>query len=70
MMAGGIWRYTYVGFHDREDPNGKHWRGIYNVKDLAIRLIESEKALTGADDPLVCWGFDPIFFNEKTIEST
>ncbi len=67
MMAGGIWRYTYVGFHDREDPNGKHWRGIYNVKDLAIRLIESEKALTGADDPLVCWGFDPIFFNEKRL---
>ena len=66
-MAGGIWRYSYVGYQDRVDPNGKHWPGVKSLEEVQARLKEAEAKL-GPDEPLVAWGFDPIFLMDRRLD--
>ncbi len=60
MMAGAIWDYTYTGYHDRLDPNGQLWQGLGTLNAVVDRLQEVEATLPH-DQPLIGWGFDPIF---------
>ena len=60
-MAGGMWQFTYVGFFDRRDPNGKVWPGCKSTADVLERLREAEAALTDPADQLIAWGLDPIY---------
>ncbi|MEJ6388018.1 amidohydrolase [Gymnodinialimonas ulvae] len=60
MMAGAIWDYAYMGYHDRIDPQGKLWEGLDRLDAVVARLQEVEATLP-ADQPLIGWGFDPIF---------
>ena len=64
LPAGGIWRYTYTGYHDRIDPDGTHWDGIDTIEGVIARMKEQEAKL-GPDEPLIAWGFDPIFLGER-----
>ena len=60
LAAGGIWDYTYVGFHDRDDPQGRAWPGTTTLDEVIVRLQSVEREMAqGA--PLIAWGFDPIF---------
>jgi predicted amidohydrolase YtcJ len=60
MMAGAIWDYAYMGYHDRIDPRGALWKGLDTLDAVVARLQEIEATLPeGA--PLIGWGFDPIF---------
>jgi predicted amidohydrolase YtcJ len=67
LMAGGIWRYTYVGYQDRVDPDGKLWPGVKTLEEVLTRLKEAEMEL-GPDDALVAWGFDPIFLMDRRLD--
>lgn len=60
MMAGGIWRYAYAGFHDRIDPEGKLWKGLTTIEEV-IAALKAHAASLPADQPVLAWGFDPIF---------
>ncbi len=60
MMAGAIWNYTYTGYHDRIDPDGKLWQGLATLDEVVARLTE-EAAKLPVGQPLVGWGLDPIF---------
>ncbi|WP_171173048.1 amidohydrolase [Ruegeria sp. HKCCD8929] len=60
MMAGAMWRYAYVGYHDRIDPEGVLHRGMTDIADVIERLRGHEAGLPEGQ-PLVAWGFDPIF---------
>ncbi|MEO9779796.1 MAG: amidohydrolase [Sedimentitalea sp.] len=62
-MEGALWSFTYVGWFDRMDPNGKVWGGLKTVDDAVARLKEAESALEDADQPLLGWGFDPIYMD-------
>ncbi len=64
LQEGGIWRYTYTGYHARMDPDGKHWDGIGSIEGVIARLKEAEAKL-GPDEPLIAWGFDPIFLGDR-----
>ncbi|NNF79042.1 MAG: amidohydrolase [Rhizobiales bacterium] len=64
LQEGGIWRYTYTGYHARIDPDGKHWDGIGTIEGVIARMREQEAKL-GADEPLIAWGFDPIFLGDR-----
>ncbi len=66
MMAGGIWRFTYAGYHDRIDPDGALWHGLRDIDAVISRLREAEAKLP-ADVPLVAWGFDPIFLDTERL---
>ncbi len=64
LMAGGMWRFLYIGFHDRVDPDGKSWPGVATIEAVLERMQQADAELP-AGEPLVAWGFDPIFLMER-----
>ncbi|MCY4300355.1 MAG: amidohydrolase [Aestuariivita sp.] len=66
MMAGAIWDFAYVGFHDRIDPQGRHHEGRTDL-EAVIRKLEDRVATLEAGQPLVAWGFDPIFLPSERL---
>ncbi len=68
VMAGGIWRYPYVGHYDRTDPAGRVWPGIGSTDALVARLRELESAMEDNGRPLVAWGFDPNFVAGERLD--
>jgi len=66
MMAGAIWDFAYVGFHDRIDPQGGYHRGMTDI-EAVLRKLEDRVATLGAGQPLVAWGFDPIFLPDERL---
>ena len=62
LMEGALWRFVYVGYHDRTDPDGRVWPGARSIEAVVQRLAEQEKLLTDSRQPLVGWGLDPIYF--------
>ncbi|MEM1315266.1 MAG: amidohydrolase [Pseudomonadota bacterium] len=67
MMAGPVWSKTYIGYHDRIDPDGGFWPGVTSV-DLAIARLREAAARLPEGEPLSAWGFDPIFFDAKRLD--
>ena len=66
MMAGAMWQYAYAGFHDRIDPQGKLWQGMQDI-DAVISGLKSFEASLPASEPMVGWGFDPIFLPTERL---
>ena len=62
LMAGGLWKFPFVGFHARTAPDGKIWSGCIDFDAVIERLCTIEAAMTDPAAPLLAWGFDPIFF--------
>lgn len=60
-MEGALWSFTYVGWFDRMDPDGKVWRGAKSVDDVVARLRQAQDAMEDPDAPLLGWGLDPIY---------
>lgn len=69
LMAGAIWQFTYVGYQDRIDPDGKFWPGVKTIEEVIDRLKAAEAELE-ADAPLIAWGFDPIFLMARRMDKT
>ena len=65
LMAGGLWRYTYCGYFDLRDPDGRNWPGGRTL-DAVIGQLSSASARQ-ADGPLLGWGFDPIYFGDQRV---
>ena len=42
-MEGTLWKYTYVGFFDRMDPNGHLWDGLKGIEELESVLHKKTK---------------------------
>jgi predicted amidohydrolase YtcJ len=61
-MAGAFWIHTYVGYFDRQDPEGSTWAGCRSIDEVVQRLREAEATLADPTQPLVAWGLDPIYF--------
>lgn len=66
-MEGTLWRYTYCGFFDRVDPDGKAWTGLKTIDAVLDRLKEAEATLADPDAPLPGWQLDPIYFNNERV---
>ncbi len=62
LMEGGLWRYTYVGFMDRLDPQGQRWPGVTRNEEVIARLRE-----VATHEPTIGWGFDPIFISQARL---
>ncbi|MFV0473254.1 MAG: amidohydrolase [Pikeienuella sp.] len=71
MMAGAMWRFPYVGYHDRIDAEGRLWPGLTNIEEVieGLKKAEAEMAASGAapEAPLFAWGFDPIFLDTERL---
>ena len=67
MMEGLNWNFVYTGYYDREDPNGKIWKGLKSIEEVIARLKEENIKREDMSEPLVAWGFDPIFFGDRKL---
>ena len=67
VMAGGIWRFTYLGHYARTDPEGRAWPGLRGYGALVERLREVA-AHTPPGEPVVGWGFDPNFLEGRRLD--
>ncbi|WP_170773201.1 amidohydrolase [Ruegeria lacuscaerulensis] len=66
MMAGAMWDYAYCGYHDRIDPQGQMHKGMTQIDQVIARLSEFEATLA-PEQPLIGWGFDPIFLTSERL---
>jgi len=66
MMAGAMWNFAYAGYHDRIDPNGVWHRGMTDIETV-ISHLKDQVAGLDAQQPLVAWGFDPIFLTGERL---
>jgi predicted amidohydrolase YtcJ len=67
LMEGAFWKYAYVGYHDRRGPDGRLWKGLTSFDAVVARLCQFERSLPDPSEPLLAWGFDPIFFGEQRM---
>jgi len=65
LMEGTFWRFVYVGWFDRGDPDGKRWSGLKSIDAVLERLREAHLALKDPDAPLSGWSLDPIYFADS-----
>ncbi|MEO1557488.1 MAG: amidohydrolase [Pseudomonadota bacterium] len=66
LMAGSIWEHSYVGYHDRTDPEGTFWPGVSSAEEMIERLkAVADHAPEGA--AIFGWGFDPIFLTSERL---
>ena len=56
LMAGGLWMFTFVGYHARTSPDGKVWEGCRDFDEVIARLIEVERGMTDPKAALLAWG--------------
>ncbi|MFK7753402.1 MAG: amidohydrolase [Sedimentitalea sp.] len=66
MLAGAMWRFAYAGYHDRIDPDGNLHKGMTDIDEVVGRLRSVEADLP-EDQPLIGWGFDPIFLPTQRL---
>lgn len=67
LMEGAFWKYAYVGYHDRRGPCGRMWKGLTSFDAVVARLSEAERSMQDPSEPLLAWGFDPIFFGDQRM---
>ena len=67
VMEGAFWRYVYVGYHDRTDPDGRTWPGADSIAAVVSRMHD-EASRADPTRPVVGWGFDPIYFGGRRCD--
>jgi predicted amidohydrolase YtcJ len=60
-LEGAMWAFNFIGYFVRTDPDGNEQGGLTTAS--AVTEHVGRLATTGpVDEPLICWGFDPIYF--------
>jgi hypothetical protein len=71
LKEGSMWDMHYLGWFDRRDPNGKVWAGLRSMDAVVAQLktVDAQMQAAGkpAGEPLVAWGFDPIYFGGERM---
>lgn len=71
LKEGGMWNQPYLGWFDRRDPAGRIWPGLRSMEAVVARLREVDAEMRAAgrpdDEPLLAWGFDPIYFGGQRM---
>ena len=62
---GTYWRYVYVGYFDRTDPDGRVWTGADSIDAAVARLKAAGDALEDPAQPITGWGLDPIYYGQR-----
>lgn len=64
---GTYWRFTYCGWFDRKDPDGRTWPGVRSIDAVIERLREASARIPDATAPMFGWGLDPLFFGSRRM---
>ncbi|MDR3452471.1 MAG: amidohydrolase [Rhodoferax sp.] len=71
LKEGSMWDMHYLGWFDRRDPQGKVWSGLRSMDAVVARLAEIDTQMRSAGkgdtEPLIAWGFDPIYFGGERM---
>ena len=71
LKEGSVWDMHYLGWFDRRDPNGKIWSGLRSMDAVVAHLTEIDAQMRsdgkGDAEPLIAWGFDPIYFGGERM---
>lgn len=71
LKEGSMWDMHYLGWFDRRDPLGKVWAGLRSMDAVVERLTQVDANMTAqgkpATEPLLAWGFDPIYFGGERM---
>ena len=71
LKEGSMWDLPYLGWFDRRDPEGKVWPGLRSMEAVVARLAEVDAQMRAAGrgdgEPLIAWGFDPIYFGGERM---
>ncbi len=71
LKEGSMWDWTYTGWFDRRDPQGIVWSGMRSMDAVVARLAEVDAQMSAqglpATEPLIAWGFDPIYFGGERM---
>lgn len=71
LKEGGMWNQPYLGWFDRRGPDGRTWPGLRSMDAVVARLREIDAQMRAAGqpeaEPLVAWGFDPIYFGGERM---
>lgn len=66
-MEGAVWKYQYLGYFARKDPNNQLQPGIKSYQELSDVITQRAKSHQG-QQPIVGWGFDPIYFDGDRLD--
>ena len=66
---GSAWEDTYLGFFDRTAPDGVVHRGLKSIDEVVERFRSDEARVSDPDTAAMGWGFDPIFFDGRRMET-
>jgi hypothetical protein len=61
VLTGALWQFGYGGYFDRRSPDGSTQTGAKSVEALLGRLREIDGDMADPDEPMLIWGFDPIY---------
>lgn len=64
-LEGAFGLLPYAGYFPRHRPDGTMTRGITSYDDLLELLRELVMETPGSSEPVVVWGFDPIYFTDE-----
>jgi predicted amidohydrolase YtcJ len=71
LKEGSMWDMPYLGWFERRDPQGRLWAGLRSMEAVIERLCEVDAQMRArgqpADEPLIAWGFDPIYFGGERM---
>ncbi|OUL99997.1 amidohydrolase [Variovorax sp. JS1663] len=71
LKEGSMWDWTYLGWFDRRDPEGQVWSGLRSMDAVVERLAEVARKMDEQGkppgEPLIAWGFDPIYFGGERM---
>jgi predicted amidohydrolase YtcJ len=71
LKEGSMWDMPYLGWFDRRDPQGTVWSGLRSMDAVVARLIEIDAEMQSSGmaptQPLIAWGFDPIYFGGERM---
>jgi predicted amidohydrolase YtcJ len=67
---GALWAWEYAGYFPRLGPDGTRRDGCRTIEALIELLHRLDAELTASapdDEPLIVWGFDPIYFEGERL---
>ncbi len=69
VLEGVFWGFPYLGYYDRRDPEGRLVAGTASAAAAIERLRTLSAAISDPNEPLIAWGYDPIYFPGERLSA-
>lgn len=70
LTEGALWRAAYIGYYARRGPDGTLHEGLTDLARVLKRLRIAEAGMPDPTEPLLAWGFDPIYFESRRLDAS